>query len=131
MKKIELIAKLEGAKELTSVVSIDLVLTALSMLEDEAPKGFSLKGSQFELLMDKIQEAVDNIDRRELVDKDSAEFELDWNNVVSLNDVSVDTDYIYNTIRESLEELVEEDEDEDEDDLPQQILSGDEEAQAE
>ena len=131
MKKIELIAKLEGAKELTSVVSIDLVLTALSMLEDEAPKGFSLKGSQFELLMDKIQEAVDNIDRRELVDKDSAEFELDWNNVVSLNDISVDTDYIYNTIRESLEELVEEDEDEDEDDLPQQILSGDEEAQAE
>ena len=130
MKKSELIAKLEGAKELTSVVSIDLVLAALGMLEDEAPKGFSLKGSQFELLMDKIQEAVDNIDRRELVDKDSAEFELDWNNVVSLNDISVDTDYIYNTIRESLEELIEE-EDEDEDDLPQQILSGDEEAQAE
>ena len=130
MKKIELIAKLEGAKELTSVVSIDLVLTALSMLEDEAPKGFSLKGSQFELLMDKIQESIDNIDRRELVDKDSAEFELDWNNVVSLNDISVDTDYIYNTIRESLEELIEE-EDEDEDDLPQQILSSDEEAQAE
>ena len=112
MKKIELIEKLEGAKELTSVVSIDLVLTALSMLEDEAPKGFSLTGSQFELLMDKIQESIDSIDRRELVDRDSAEFELDWNNVVSLNDVSVDTDYIYNTIRESLEELVEEDEEE-------------------
>jgi len=131
MKKIELIAKLEGAKELTSVVSIDLVLTALSMLEDEAPKGFSLKGSQFELLMDKIQESIDSIDRRELVDKDSAEFELDWNNVVSLNDVSVDTDYIYNTIRESLEELIEEEDEDEEDDLPQQILSGDEEAQAE
>lgn len=114
MKKIELIAKLEGAKELTSVVSIDLVLTALSMLEDEAPKGFSLKGSQFELLMDKIQEAVDNIDRRNLIDKDSAEFELDWNNCISLNDVSVDTDYIYNEIRESLEELVEEEEETDE-----------------
>ena len=132
MKKIELIAKLEGAKELTSVVSIDLVIAALGMLEDEAPKGFSLNGSQFELLMDKIQESIDNIDRRELVDKDSAEFELDWNNVVSLNDVSVDTDYIYNTIRESLEELIEEDEEEEEeDDLPHQILSGDEEAQAE
>ena len=112
MKKIELIAKLEGAKELTSVVSIDLVLTALSMLEDEAPKGFSLKGSQFEMLMDKIQQAVDNMDRRELVDRSSAEFELDWNNVVSLNDVEVDFDYVYNSIREELEELVEDEEDE-------------------
>ena len=132
MKKSELIAKLEGAKELTSVVSIDLVLAALGMLEDEAPKGFSLKGAQFELLMDKIQEAVDNMDRRDLVDKSSAEFELDWNNCISLNDVDIDTSYIYNEIRESLEELVEADEEEEEeDDLPQQILSGDEGAQAE
>ena len=114
MKKNELIAKLEGAKELTSVVSIDLVLTALGMLEDETPqpKGFSFKPSQFEMLMDKIQEAVDNIDRRNVIDKDSAEFELDWNNCISLNDVGVDFDYVYNEIRESLEELVEDEEEE-------------------
>lgn len=114
MKKSELIAKLEGAKELTSVVSIDLVLTALGMLEDEAakPKGFILKGAQFDMLMDKIADAVNNIDRRELLDRSSAEFELDWNNTISLNDVDVDTDYIYNTIREELEEFVDQDEDE-------------------
>ena len=114
MKKNELIAKLEGAKELTSVVSIDLVLTALGMLEDETPqpKGFSLKGEQFDMLMDKIQQAVDNMDRRELVDRESAEFELDWNNVVSLSDVGVDFDYVYNSIREELEELIEEEEEE-------------------
>jgi hypothetical protein len=112
MKKNELIAKLEGAKELTSVVSIDLVLTALGMLEEETPqpKGFSFKPSQFEMLMDKIQQAVDNMDRRELVDRSSAEFELDWNNTISLNDVEVDFDYVYNSIREELEELVEEEE---------------------
>lgn len=110
MKKNELIAKLEGAKELTSVVSIDLVLTALGMLEEETPqtKGFSFKPEQFEMLMDKIQNAIDCMDRRELVDKDSAEFELDWNNCISLNDVGVDFDYVYNSIREELEELVEE-----------------------
>jgi hypothetical protein len=114
MKKNELIAKLEGAKELTSVVSIDLVLTALGMLEDETPqpKGFSFKPSQFDMLMDKIQLAVDNMDRRELVDRSSAEFELDWNNVVSLNDVEVDFDYVYNSIREELEELIEDEEEE-------------------
>jgi hypothetical protein len=114
MKKIELIAKLEGAKELTSVVSIDLVLAALGMLEDEKPQGFSLKGAQFDLLMDKIQSAVDQMDRRELIDKDSAEFELDWNNVVSLSDVSVDFDYVYNSIRDELEELVEDEEEDEE-----------------
>ena len=114
MKKNELIAKLEGAKELTSVVSIDLVLTALGMLEDETPqpKGFSFKPSQVEMLMDKIQQAVDNMDRRELVDRSSAEFELDWNNTISLNDVEVDFDYVYNSIREELEELVEDEEEE-------------------
>ena len=114
MKKNELIAKLEGAKELTSVVSIDLVLTALGMLEDETlqPKGFSFKPSQFEMLMDKIQQAVDNMDRRELVDRSSAEFELDWNNTISLTDVEVDFDYVYNSIREELEELVEDEEEE-------------------
>ena len=114
MKKNELIAKLEGAKELTSVVSIDLVLTALGMLEDETPqpKGFSFKPSQFDMLMDKIQQAVDNMDRRELVDRSSAEFELDWNNCISLNDVEVDFDYVYNSIREELEELIEDEEEE-------------------
>jgi len=114
MKKNELIAKLEGAKELTSVVSIDLVLTALGMLEDETPqpKGFSFKPSQFDMLMDKIQLAVDNMDRRELVDRSSAEFELDWNNCISLNDVEVDFDYVYNSIREELEELIEDEEEE-------------------
>ena len=111
MKKAELVAQLEAAKALTSVVSIDNVIELILSLEEEK-KGFSLKGAQFEMLMDKIQEAVGNIDRRDLVDKSSAEFELDWNNTITLNDVDIDTDYIYNTIREELEELVEEEEEE-------------------
>jgi hypothetical protein len=113
MKKNELVAQLEAAKALTSVVSIDNVIELILGLEEEK-KGFSLKPSQFEMLMDKIQEAVDNIDRRNVIDKDSAEFELDWNNCISLNDVGVDYDFIYNEIRESLEELVDFTDDEDE-----------------
>ena len=110
MKRTELVAQLEAAKALTSVVSIDNVIALIQGLEEEKPKGFSLKGSQFEMLMDKIQQAVDNMDRRELVDRSSAEFELDWNNTISLNDVEVDFDYVYNSIREELEELVEDEE---------------------
>ena len=47
MKKSELIAKLEGAKELTPVVSIDLVLAALGMLEPEVKveKVFGMSGA--------------------------------------------------------------------------------------
>ena len=111
MKKNELVAQLEAAKALTSVVSIDNVIELILSLEEEK-KGFSLKGAQFEMLMDKIQQAVDNMDRRELVDRESAEFELDWNNVVSLSEVGVDFDYVYNSIREELEELIEEEEEE-------------------
>ena len=109
MTKAEFIAKLEVVKDHSPVVSIDFVLAGLGMLEEEK-KGFSLKGAQFEMLMDKIQQAVENMDRRELVDRSSAEFELDWNNTISLNDVEVDFDYVYNSIREELEELVEEEE---------------------
>ena len=115
MKKNELVAQLEAAKALTSVVSIDNVIELILSLEEEK-KGFSLKGAQFEMLMDKIQQAVDNMDRRELVDRESAEFELDWNNVVSLSEVGVDFDYVYNSIREELEELIEEEEEEADDD---------------
>jgi hypothetical protein len=45
----------------------------------------------------------------------SAEFELDWNNCISLTDISLDTDYIYNEIREQLEfafDIVDEEEEE-------------------
>ena len=115
MKKNELVAQLEAAKALTSVVSIDNVIELILGLEEEK-KGFSLKGAQFEMLMDKIQQAVDNMDRRELVDRESAEFELDWNNVVSLSEVGVDFDYVYNSIREELEELIEEEEEQADDD---------------
>lgn len=114
MTKAEFIAKLEVVKDHSPVVSIDFVLAGLGMLEEATPqpKGFSFKPEQFEMLMDKIQQAVDCMDRRELVDRSSAEFELDWNNTISLNDVEVDFDYVYNSIREELEELVEDEEEE-------------------
>jgi len=38
MKKEELLSKLEVAKEVTSVVSIDLIISALNELEETQPK---------------------------------------------------------------------------------------------
>ena len=118
MKKSELIAKLEGAKEVTSVVSIDLVLAALGMLEETNPvvkPEYSITAKLFDRIVDIVEDSLNNMRDSRGVDLSSAEFELDWNNCINLTDVSLDTDYIYNEIREGLEnafDIVDEEEEE-------------------
>jgi hypothetical protein len=86
MTKNELIAKLEGAKEVTSVVSIDLVLAALGMLEDPKP---ATKGPVFnEELIERLCEEIEGcLDRNasDLVDTDTAEFSISYDNRVELD----------------------------------------------
>ena len=106
MKKSELIAKLEGAKEVTSVVSIDLVLAALGMLEEPNPvvkPESRITAKLFDRIVDIVEESLNQMRSSYAIDRDSAEFELDYNNCISLTDISLDTDYIYNEIREQLE----------------------------
>jgi hypothetical protein len=106
MKKSELIAKLEGAKELTPTVSIDLVLAALGMLEESNPvvkPEYSITAKLFTRVVDIVEETINEMRSTRAIDMGSAEFELDWNNCISLTDISLDTDYIYNEIREQLE----------------------------
>ena len=118
MKKESLVAQLEAAKALTSVVSIDNVIALIQQLEPEQveTKTFLLNEESFDKVMDIVEEAVNNLCTRDLVDFDGAEFELNYNNQVELTDVRVDTDSIYNEIREALENIFEETADEDEDD---------------
>ena len=63
--------------------------------------------------MDIVDNAVNNLRTRDLVDFDDAEFELNYNNTIELTDVRVDTDNIINNIREALENIFEETADED------------------
>jgi hypothetical protein len=90
MTKNELIAKLEGAKEVTSVVSIDLVLAALGMLEDPKPvtKGPVFNGSLIERLCEEIESALD-YNSGDLVDTDTAEFTLNYSNCIELDRVEI------------------------------------------
>ena len=119
MTKQEFIAKLEGAKELTSVVSIDLVLAGLNMLEDtvETPKVASEKVSQalMQKIVGQIERTLHNIDDTSLFDSDSAEFSLDHNNQINLDSVDLDHSYLMSEISESLEDFIEEEEEEEED----------------
>lgn len=89
MTKNELIAKLEGAKEVTSVVSIDLVLAALGMLEEpKANKGPVFNDSLIERLCEEIESALD-YNSRGCVDLDTAEFSLSYNNQIELECVEL------------------------------------------
>jgi hypothetical protein len=117
MKKAELVAQLEGAKALTSVVSIDNVIALIQQLEEgQAVKPeYSITAKLFDRIVDIVEDSIGQISTRDAVDLGSAEFELDWNNCISLTDISLDTDYIYNEIREQLEfafDIVDEEEEE-------------------
>jgi hypothetical protein len=108
---------LEGAKALTSVVSIDNVIALIQQLEEgQAVKPeYSITAKLFTRVVDIVEDSLNNMRTDSAIDMGSAEFELDWNNCISLTDISLDTDYIYNEIREQLEfafDIVDEEEEE-------------------
>ena len=118
MKKESLVAQLEAAKALTSVVSIDNVIALIQQLEAEQveSKTFLLNEKSFDKVMDIVEKSVNSLRTRDIVDFDDAEFELNYNNTIELTDVRLDTDCIINDIREALENIFEETADEDEED---------------
>jgi LytS/YehU family sensor histidine kinase len=90
MKKEELVAKLEVAKEVTSVVSIDLMLAALGMLEETQPK---IKSGITQELADEIANKIErtlDYNASDLVDKDNITFEIQYGNQLEIDDAQID-----------------------------------------
>jgi|GEM_PF-5203181 len=119
MKKENLIAQLEAAKALTSVVSIDNVIALINSLEPEVRevKTVGINDESFEKIMEKVGDAIRCLRSDRVVDADSAQFCINYNNCIELEDIEFDSDYIENSIREELETLVEvEDESQETDD---------------
>lgn len=123
MKKAELVAQLEGAKALTSVVSIDSVIALIQELEAEqvAKTESRITAKLFDRIVDVVESSLNQMRSSYAIDMGSAEFELDYNNCISLTDVSIDTDYIYNEIREGLENAFDIDDVDEEADIESQI----------
>jgi len=116
MKKETLVAQLEAAKELTSVVSIDNVIALIQQLEAEVQvvKSFKLTQELADEIANRIERRLDN-DSHNLVDIDSAEFSLGYDNKIELESVELYTDNIMTLVTDSIEEFVcEEEEPEDE-----------------
>jgi len=109
MKKEELLAKLEVAKEVTSVVSIDLIISALNELE--TPK---TKSGITQELADEIANRIERcLDRNcdDLVDKEAVTFEIVYGNQLEIDEAHIDVSTTMEHITACLEEfVVEEDE---------------------
>ena len=108
MKKEELLAKLEVAKEVTSVVSIDLIISALNELELPTKTGITQE------LADEIANRIELcLDRNadDLVYKDNITFSIQFGNQLEIDEAQIDVSETMEHITACLEEfVVEEDE---------------------
>jgi RNA binding exosome subunit len=112
MKKEELLAKLEVAKEVTSVVSIDLIISALNELELPIKTGITQELA--DEIANKIERCLD-YNASDLVDKDNITFEIQFGNQLEIDDAQIDVSETMDHITACLEEfVVEEDEDDEE-----------------
>jgi len=113
MKKEDLIAQLEGAKALTSVVSIDNVITLIQQLEAETKveKVFGITQDLAENIARRIERCLDN-NSDSLVNTDDAEFELSYDNRIELSRVEVKVYEIIEHVTACLEEFIEEEDEE-------------------
>jgi hypothetical protein len=109
MKKNELITQLETAKTLSSTVDIDKVIALIKQIETPTTISAEL-GNE---MVTRINRALDYNNQNRLVDLDSAEFELNYNNTIELVSVNVDIGSIMEHVIDIIDEYVELEEDED------------------
>ena len=111
MKKEELVAKLEVAKEVTSVVSIDLMLAALGMLEETQPK---IKTGLTQELADEIANRIErtlDYNADDLVEKDGITFEIVYGNQLEVDNAQINVGETMEHITAVLDGFVVEEED--------------------
>jgi hypothetical protein len=113
MKKENLIALLEGAKTLSSQVDIDKVIVLLAQLEDEVKveKVIGISQDLAEEIANRIERTLDrNAD--DLVDRDSAEFEINYDNRIELSGCQINVSDTMDHVTACLDEFVKEEEEE-------------------
>lgn len=123
MKKETLVAQLEAAKSVTSVVDIDKVVELIKSLEE--PKATTLSTELIEEISNRIELCLDH-NNEDLVDKDQVTFDICYGNQLEVEDVYVDVQKIMEHITAILEEY-ENDDDEcgpSEDEVMQSVNQG-------
>jgi hypothetical protein len=113
MKKENLIAQLEGAKALSSQVDIDKVIELLNQLEAEVKeiKVIGITQDLAESIASRIERALD-FNSDDLVDRDSAEFEINYDNRIELSGCQINVYDTMSHVTACIDEFVVEEEDE-------------------
>ena len=112
MKKVDLIEQLTAAKTLTSTVDIDKVIEMIKQLETST----TITGELGREIVDRIERCLDN-NSNDLVDLDSAEFELNYDNRIELNSVDLNVYDIIEHITAIVDEYVVLEEEEDKEEI--------------
>ena len=123
MKKEEIVAALDGIKNMTSVVSIHSILEMLEKMEPEVRVEKVLGFSQevADELFNRIEKSLDyNSD--DLVDTESATFEISYNNQIELSSANINVYDTMKHIEACLDEFVMEAEEEVEDEVEAELM---------
>ncbi len=108
MKKEELIKKLEGIKEISPVVSIESMISLIQGLESPSQdQDEAITVVLATVIADKIERSITRAGR-DLVDLDSATFELGYDNRIELTDVEIDLSNVMEIVTSVLDEFVKE-----------------------
>ena len=99
MKKLEVIKQVQEC--VSSVFSKEDVIKLINKIEGGLSEDLALE------MKKQISTLIMNIDERKLIDLDSAEFELSYNNTIELNNVNIDLEIITDIIEEVLMDHVE------------------------
>ena len=120
MKKEQLIAQLEGVKVLSTQVDIDKVIALIQQLESEQKAG--LTQDLAEEIANRIERSLDYNSLNDLVDCDSAEFEISYDNRLELSRADINVSGIIEHVTDCLDEFIQEQQDEE---LVQAVLAAD------
>jgi hypothetical protein len=101
MKKENLIEQLNAAKALSSQVDIDKVIELIKQIETGG-----LTEELAEEIADQIERSLDNNSLNDLVDCDSAEFEINYDNRVELIAADVNVSGIMDHVTACLDEFI-------------------------
>ena len=101
-------------KQLPSFYSLEQVIGIINAIEEDAKPAApstTLSTEARQELTTCIMDAIAGESSKHLVDFESAEFELEYNNTVSLCNVDIDYDHIETTVKLALDEYAEKDND--------------------
>ena len=106
MTKLELIEKLEVAKEISPVVSIDAMIALLKQIvEPEIETVTVLDQKLIDMISAEIEEVLDH-NACDLVDTDNVELTLNYNNQIEVESASIEVSNIMDHINSILDNYV-------------------------